>query len=106
MHQQACITTSYEAQQEIKFEAMTAERQASLKELKQTKEHERKCITKMFTVESEAWVNAAKAEGLLRLEVSRSRLCFISNIRLTDQINVIHWREYLANSLYSCYGRR
>jgi hypothetical protein len=56
--EEACIREVYEAEQTAKAEAINDEHKAVLKEIKHTKEHERKCITKMWNAESEARVKA------------------------------------------------
>lgn len=53
----------YEAEQTAKAEAINDEHKAVLKEIKHTKEHERKCITKMWNAESEARVKAVQSEA-------------------------------------------
>ncbi|PVH77519.1 hypothetical protein DL98DRAFT_517269 [Cadophora sp. DSE1049] len=59
------------SERDAKVEAVEAEHKANLKELKTTKEHERKCISKMWAAESEARVHAVRAENELRLELLR-----------------------------------
>jgi len=65
------LNDMYATERDAKVEAVEAEHKASLKELKITKEHERKCITKMWAAESEARVLGVRAENQLRLEMLR-----------------------------------
>ena len=65
------LNDMYATERDAKVEAVEAEHKASLKELKITKEHERRCITKMWDAESEARVLAVQAENQLRLELLR-----------------------------------
>jgi hypothetical protein len=64
----------YETEQEAKKDARAEEHKALLKEIKQTKEHERKCIAKMWDAETKAMVAAVQAEAEERKALMREEM--------------------------------
>ncbi|KAK0100155.1 hypothetical protein ONS95_008494 [Cadophora gregata] len=67
----ANLNDMYGYERDAKVEAVEAEHKAILKEIKTTKEHERKCIVRMWAAEAEARVLAVRAENELRMELLR-----------------------------------
>jgi len=62
-----CVKGVYEAEGKARRE----ESKASLKELKLTKEHERKCIGRMWKAEEDTRVECLRVESQLRMELMR-----------------------------------